>query len=106
MKFIIKCSPKYVTQDVAPEIKNMTNPDDRSNRDRSPEGRFLYLANKRVPKAIAAIESVTRLADRKNYSFTEEQALQIIDAMQDTLDEMKEEFGKSKRSAASTFKLT
>lgn len=84
----------------------MTNPDDRSNRDRSPEGRFLYLANKRVPKAIAAIESVTRLADRKNYSFTEEQALQIIDAMQDTLDEMKEEFGKSKRSAASTFKLT
>ena len=84
----------------------MTKPDDRSNRDRSPEGRFLYLANKRVPKAIAAIESVTRLADRKNYSFTEEQALQIIDAMQDTLDEMKEEFGKSKRSAASTFKLT
>ena len=89
-----------------PEIKNLTNPDDRSNRDRSPEGRFLYLANKRVPKAIAAIESVTRLADRKNYSFTEEQAQQIIDAMQETLDEMKEEFGKSKRSAASTFKLT
>ena len=84
----------------------MTNSDDRSNRDRSPEGRFVYLANKRVPKAIAAIESVTKLADRKNYSFTEEQAQQIIDAMQETLDEMKEEFGKSKRSAASTFKLT
>ena len=84
----------------------MTNSDDRSNRDRSPEGRFVYLANKRVPKAIAAIESVTKLADRKNYSFTEEQAQQIIDAMQETLDQLKEEFGKSKRSAASTFKLT
>ena len=84
----------------------MTNSDDRSNRDRSPEGRFVYLANKRVPKAIAAIESVTKLSDRKNYSFTEEQAQQIIDAIQETLDEMKEEFGKSKRSAASTFKLT
>jgi hypothetical protein len=84
----------------------MTNPDDRPNRDPSPEGRFIYLANKRVPKAIAAIESVTKLADRKNYSFTEEQAQQIIDAMQETLDQLKEGFGKSKRSAASTFKLT
>ena len=89
-----------------PEVKTMTNSDDRPNRDRSPEGRFVYLANKRVPKAIAAIESVTKLADRKNYSFTEEQAQQIIDAMQETLDQLKEEFGKSKRSAASTFKLT
>lgn len=84
----------------------MTNPDNRTNRDPSPEGRFIYLANKRVPKAIAAIESVTKLADRKNYSFTEEQAQQIIDAMQETLDQLKEEFGKPKRSAASTFKLT
>jgi hypothetical protein len=89
-----------------PEVKTMTNSDDRSNRDRSPEGRFVYLANKRVPKAIAAIESVTKLSDRKNYSFTEEQVQQIIDAMQETLDQLKEEFGKSKRSAASTFKLT
>ena len=84
----------------------MTNSDDQPNRDRSPEGRFVYLANKRVPKAIAAIESVTKLADRKNYSFTDEQAQHIIDAMQEVLDEMKEKFGKSKRTAASTFKLT
>ena len=84
----------------------MTNSDDQPNRDRSPEGRFVYLANKRVPNAIAAIESVTKLADRKNYSFTDEQAQHIIDAMQEVLDEMKEKFGKSKRTAASTFKLT
>ena len=51
-------------RDKAPEVKTMTNSDDRSNRDRF-EGRFVYLANKRVPKAIAAIESVTRLSDRK-----------------------------------------
>ena len=84
----------------------MTNSNDRPNRDRSPEGRFVYLANKRVPRAIAAIESVTKLSDRKNYSFTEEQAPQIIDAMQETLDQLQEVFGQSKRSAASPFNLT
>ena len=84
----------------------MTKSDDLQNRDRSPEGRFVYLANKRVPKAIAAIQSVAKLADRKNYAFTEEQAQLIIDAMQEALDGMKEEFGKPKRTAAPTFKLT
>ena len=38
------------------------------DRDRSPAGRFTYLAEKRVGKALAAIGSVAKLSDRKNYS--------------------------------------
>ena len=51
-------------------------------RDRSPAGRFRYLAERRVPKALRAINSVTNLSDRKNYEFTDDQAQQIIDALQ------------------------
>ena len=45
-------------------------------RDRSLEGRFIYLAEKRVGKALAAINSVAKLSDRKNYTYTEDQATQ------------------------------
>ena len=38
---------------------------DKEDRDRSPEGRFKYLGEKRMTKALTAIESVKRLADRK-----------------------------------------
>ena len=71
-------------------------------RDRSPAGRFRYLAERRVPKALRAINSVTNLSDRKNYEFTEEQ---IIDALTESLDELKNEFARNSRSRKSSFEL-
>ena len=37
----------------------------KEDRDRSPEGRFKYLAEKRVGKALTAIRSIANLSDRK-----------------------------------------
>ena len=74
-------------------------------RDRSPAGRFRYLAERRVPKVLRAISSVTNLSDRKNYEFTEDQAQQIIDALTESLDELKNEFARNSRSKKSSFEL-
>ena len=74
-------------------------------RDRSPAGRFRYLAERRVPKALRAINSVTNLSDRMNYEFTEDQAQQIIDALTESLDELKNEFARNSRSRKSSFEL-
>ena len=74
-------------------------------RDRSPSGRFRYLAERRVTKALRCINSVTNLSDRKNYDFTDDQAQQIIDALSDALDELKDEFARNSRSKKSSFEL-
>ena len=83
----------------------MTKSDDRQNRDRSPEGRFIYLAYKRLEKAKTAILSVAKLADRKNYSYSEEQAEQIIDYLQALLDSLKEDFRKPHRATPEKFEF-
>ena len=63
-------------------------------RDRSPEGRFKYLAEKRVEKAIKAIQSVAKLSDRKNYSYTQDQVSQIVAALEAELGKLKSEFSE------------
>ena len=40
---------------------------EQQKRDRSPAGRFKYLAEKRVEKAIKAITSISNLSEKKNY---------------------------------------
>ena len=74
-------------------------------RDRSPAGRFRYLAARRVPKALRAINSVANLSDRKNYEFTEDKAQLIIDALTEALDELKNEFARNSRAKKSSFEL-
>lgn len=59
------------------------------DRDRSPEGRFIYLAEKRVNKALTAISSVGKLSEKKNYSYTEAQAAEIINELEDAVAELK-----------------
>ena len=76
-----------------------------NERDRSPEGRFKYLIEKRVSKALTAIDSVSKLSDRKNYSYTKEQADQVIGALGDALSELKEKFAEKPDSGERTFKL-
>ena len=63
-------------------------------RDRSLEGRFIYLAEKRVGKALAAINSVAKLSDRKNYTYTKDQVTQIIKALEGAVESLKNDFSK------------
>ena len=77
----------------------------KDERDRSPTGRFVYLAEKRVVKALGAINSVTKLSDRKNYSYTEEQVEQIIEALEGAIESLKMEFSRNARSQPKTFEF-
>ena len=74
-------------------------------RDRSPEGRFKYLAEKRVGKALLAIRSVANLSDKKNYEYTEAQVNQIIVAMRDALQRVEDDFAINQRQQNSAFEL-
>jgi hypothetical protein len=76
-----------------------------AERDRSPEGRFKYLIEKRVPKALKAIDSVSNLSDRKNYSYTQEQADQIVNALESALSDLKTKFSNKPETSERTFKL-
>ena len=68
---------------------------DTKDRDRSPAGRFTYLAEKRVAKALTAIGSVAKLSERKNYSYTEEQANQIVEILEAAVRSLKADFSKA-----------
>ena len=74
-------------------------------RDRSPEGRFIYLAEKRVAKAMNAIQSVSNLSDRKNYSYSEAQVQQIVDALEGALESMMDDFKRNSRERTSKFEF-
>lgn len=77
----------------------------KDERDRSATGRFVYLAEKRVAKALGAINSVTKLSDRKNYSYTEEQVEQIIEALEGAIESLKTEFSRNARPQPKTFEF-
>jgi len=74
-------------------------------RDRSPAGRFIYLAEKRVSKAINALESIEKLSEKKNYSYTEDQVQQIITALEAALDNVKTKFSNEQEKRSREFKL-
>lgn len=65
----------------------MTN--EKDQRDRSPEGRFKYLGEKRTLKALNAIKSVGKLSEKKNYSYTPDQVDKIISALEEAVNEVK-----------------
>jgi len=75
------------------------------DRDRSPAGRFTYLAEKRVGKALTAIGSVAKLSDRKNYSYTNEQAEQIIEALETAVAAVKSDFSKTSYRVVNKFEF-
>lgn len=54
--------------------------------------KFVELANKRVNKTIKDIQLIGNLANKQNYDFTEQQARQIIKALQQELDDVKQSF--------------
>jgi hypothetical protein len=73
--------------------------------ERSREGRFIELAEKRVQKALGAIQSVANLSDRKNYSYTEKQVEQLVTALEDAIEDLKADFTRNKRHAKPTFEF-
>jgi hypothetical protein len=76
-----------------------------AERDRSPSGRFKYLAVRRVDKAQRAIGSISKLADRKNYDYTEEEVAQIVSALRQYVSEVEDEFARSKRIKGASFRF-
>ena len=60
--------------------------------------KFIELANKRVNKTIKDIQLIGNLANKQNYDYTELQAKQIIKALQQELDEVKQNFANTNTS--------
>ena len=65
---------------------------------------FVELANKRVPKALKALDLVGNLANRSNYTYTEEQVNQIKKVLRDKVNETCKRFD-TKDSSSSSFQL-
>ncbi len=74
-------------------------------RDRSPAGRFKYLADKRVSRAISAIQSVGNLSERKNYEYSDDQVKQITDALTDAVQQVMNDFARNQRQRKNNFQL-
>ena len=53
---------------------------------------FIDLANKRVPKALKSLDLVGNLANKSNYSYSEEQAKLIKKALKDKVNEICKKF--------------
>ena len=56
---------------------------------------FVELANKRVPKALKALELVGNLSNKSNYSYTEGQAKAIQKALRAKVQEICKKFDSS-----------
>ena len=65
---------------------------------------FVELANKRVPKALKALDLIGNLANKSNYSYSDEQSRQIKKALKDKVNEICKKFD-SKNSDADQFQL-
>ena len=74
-------------------------------QDKSPESRFIRLAEKRVTKAIMAINSVAKLSDRKNYRYSGEQVEQLLGALEDAMTNLRMEFATNVRAARKGFEF-
>lgn len=66
--------------------------DQKEERDRSPAGRFKYLAEKRMIKALKAIDSISNLSDKRNYEYSASEVAQITDALKEAVSNMENMF--------------
>ena len=56
---------------------------------------FIELANKRVPKALKALELVGNLGNKSNYTYSKSQSDQIKKALRDKVNEVCRKFEKN-----------
>tara|TARA_Y100000589_G_C26962875_1_gene551353 strand:+ start:337 stop:579 length:243 start_codon:yes stop_codon:yes gene_type:complete len=66
---------------------------------------FVELVNKRVPKALKYLDLIGNLANKSNYSYTEDQSKQIKKALRDKVNEVCKKFD-STNDSDNSFKLS
>lgn len=76
-----------------------------NERDRSPAGRFTYLVEKRMSKALKAIDSLSNLSDKRNYAYTASQVAQITDALNEAVSILENKFQLNLKTNKNEFKL-
>lgn len=76
-----------------------------SQLDRDKSAKFVELANKRVNRALKDLTLVSNLANRRNYSYSEEQAKKIVKALQLGIDQVKASFLSDGAGQQSNFEL-
>jgi hypothetical protein len=67
--------------------------------------KFLELANKRVNRAIKAMELVANLGNRKNYQYTDEEARKILKTLQSELDGVKRAYLLDAQAGKTKFEI-
>ena len=67
--------------------------------------RFIRLANKRVNKAIRSLQMIQNLTNKRNYSFSDDQANKIIKALQSELNNIKRSFKNNDKFGTNDFTL-
>lgn len=71
-----------------------------SNRDK-----FVELAEKRVSRALKDLQLISNLSNRKNYSFTDNDARKIIFALENAVKDVKRKFVDTSIEDKTEFKL-
>jgi hypothetical protein len=76
------------------------NPSKETNAEK-----FVELANRRVPKALKALELVGNLANTSNYSYTDEQTAKISKALKDKVSEVCAKFSSQRGASSPGFRI-
>lgn len=76
-----------------------------SQIDRDKSAKFIELANKRVNRALKDLALVGNLANRRNYSYSEDQAKKIVKALQLGIDQVKASFLSDGSGQQANFEL-
>jgi hypothetical protein len=69
-------------------------------RDRT---KFVELANKRVSRALKAIQLIGNLSNRSNYEFTEEDVSKIFKALEDEMQDCRKRFDRAAKKQGGTW---
>lgn len=73
--------------------------------EKSKSEKFRELANKRTNKTLNDIRLIGNLANKTNYEYTDQQARQIISALQKELDSLKVKFRSGPGKSSDQFYL-
>lgn len=67
--------------------------------------KFIALAEKRVTRAIKDIRLVGNLANRNNYSYTDQDGAKICSALESEIKSLRAKFSSDENKPSTTFKL-
>jgi hypothetical protein len=69
-------------------------------RDRT---KFVQIANKRVSRALKAIQLIGNLSNRSNYDYTEEDVTKIFKALEDEMTDCRNRFARAIKKEGGTW---